>query len=98
MKIFTFLIFIVLHKLSLSIRILTTEEHIEDWNPEGKIAELNCPTLKGLILGCKMYVKLIFIATKISDHKETTLCGRFKTFNFIGEEQHIISIDSQVKN
>ena len=30
--------------------------------------------------------------------KQPFLCGRFKTYNFVGEEQHIIHIEGQVKD
>ena len=89
----SFITFILIRQPTLTIKIITVEENIEDWKPEGKIAELMCPNLKGFI-----QKKLSYILHKCIEYEETTLCGRFKTFNFIGEEHHIIQIEGQVED
>ena len=88
----SFITFILTRQPTLPIKIITVEQNIEDWKPEGKIAELMCPNLKGFIQRVPSC-----ILHKCLEYEETTMCGRFKTFNFIGEEHHIIHIEGQVE-
>ena len=54
----SFITFILTRQPTLPIKIITVEQNIEDWKPEGKIAELMCPNMKGFIQRVLSYLYL----------------------------------------
>ena len=80
------------HSCQEQIKVFTTEDNVKKWNRTGKTVELQCPNLKGL--QCLVFFHssmLLWLGLK-----EVSICGRFKTHQFLDGEQHILNIDKKV--